>query len=436
MKNIEVLFKAMTRQSIYMVILFGFILAIFTSSVSALQFSLGYTDDGPRGQKITEITMRGEIVSGDASQLRSILINLPQNKQPISFVLDSPGGNLMEAIEIAKVISQIESFTKATVGTEKAETEICASACLFAYLGADFRYLGSNGRIGIHQFNELNSDMTASDGISLAQEVSSELLRILEVREVDPALLQRMGKTKIENIDWVPDHLLREWKVVTGDVVKEISEIRNVDGRLSLVRKQLSIHGQNGITFTCHNDMLLVNVFFDGPGFRGIGQMLLIIDGIEYNVEDFRRMKDVEGLTPVSFFVPAELLSNTAKAKDLGARIISHSGKESYTYNQLVLDNELNDLVIECIPELKEQTEQSGIIDIWSTMILHENTDFIGNDLTEDGFRDVTFSECQEMCSQYVQCKAVSYVIMQKLCWMKSSAKSSRKAIGVVSATK
>jgi hypothetical protein len=415
------------------------VLAFFSMTMTAyaLDFDVRTSSDVSKSERSAEIFMRGEIISGDVDRLKSILADFPSRSfKFVSFILDSPGGSLMEGLELGKTISQMDEFTKTVVGTNTGKQEICASACVFVYLGADFRYLGDNGRIGIHQFNDLKSKLKGHEGIALSQEIMSELLTYITSREVNTAFLERMGKTGIEQIDWVPAELLREWKVVTGDVVKENSIYSNANGKLTLTMVQLSVTGNNGISFACARDMVYAIAFFDDPGFEGVGSFFLTIDEVEHNIKDFRVANDPNGKTPVAFFIPHHLALATANAGSLGTRIASHNALTDFSYKQSILDEKLKKFIIECVPELKASSTPSSTASVWKSMTQHPNTDFVGSDLTRNGVKNVSFNECQEICNEAVECKAVSYMVDKRWCWLKSSSQKKRTANGVISATK
>ncbi|AXI45524.1 hypothetical protein C1J03_05430 [Sulfitobacter sp. SK012] len=111
------------------------VLAFFsmTTMAYALEFNVRTSSDVLKSERSAEILMRGKIVSGDVDRLKSILADFPsRNLKFVSFILDSPGGSLMEGLELGKTISQMDEFTKAVVGTNTDKQEICASACVIA----------------------------------------------------------------------------------------------------------------------------------------------------------------------------------------------------------------------------------------------------------------------------------------------------------------
>lgn len=415
------------------------ILTIFSMSATAMamDFDVKSSDTKSALDSFVEVTLSGEIVPGDAGRLKLIMAEIDDlDVEYISFIIDSSGGSLLEGIELGKLISSRSEITKAFVGADQSSSAICASACVFVYLGADFRYIGAKARIGVHQFNDPDTALKGYEALSLSQEISADLLNYIVGRGVDPAFLERMGKTEFDGIDWVNADLLREWRVVTDDIIEEVSVFQNAKGKLSLMRKQLSVNGQNGITLSCLREMVFAIAFFDKPKLEGIGSFQIIINGTLHAIPDFRVANDASEFLPVAFFVPTDLASAVANAQSLGARIVARDGHRDFRYDQKVSDEKLKDLAIECVPALRDVLENQNTGDVWKSMTKFPDIDIVGADLTQKGIQNITFDECQEICTEYVQCKAVSYVISRQWCWPKSSSEKKRPTAGVISAEK
>jgi hypothetical protein len=86
------------------------------------------------------ITITGEIQSGD--ELKFKQLSLAYNKAVVA--LDSPGGSLIPALEIGKVIKINEHPTVVVDGS------ICTSACALIWVAGSTKYLSRAGRIGFH----------------------------------------------------------------------------------------------------------------------------------------------------------------------------------------------------------------------------------------------------------------------------------------------
>lgn len=93
-----------------------------------------------------KLKMSGEIAQGDYKKLyyylkdnspRSAFLGLGQAE------LDSPGGNIKEAMKIATLLKKIYPFVYVN--------NTCASSCLLLWLSGSQRHIGENGKIGIHR---------------------------------------------------------------------------------------------------------------------------------------------------------------------------------------------------------------------------------------------------------------------------------------------
>lgn len=124
---------------------------------------------------ITYLTFKGEIVRGDARKLAQVLID---NGPSISLInLNSPGGNVAEAIEIGEMIKALR------IDTTVQKNAKCASACFFMWMNGSMRKAGwvgsrSFGTVGLHRpyFHTLqNSNASLSAQNSLMARVSNYL---------------------------------------------------------------------------------------------------------------------------------------------------------------------------------------------------------------------------------------------------------------------
>lgn len=107
---------------------------------SAMEISSSYREGTQFMHPILTISMSGEIVHGDAAALRAELLKYEGRPlTEISFEFDSPGGSLLEGILIGQVIATLPEDTTSRVAG--GNSPICASACVYAYIGADFRFI-------------------------------------------------------------------------------------------------------------------------------------------------------------------------------------------------------------------------------------------------------------------------------------------------------
>jgi len=93
------------------------------SAVSAATFKSVVTKDGK-----TIVLLSGEILEGDAESLKTAIKTANDAGKLVSGVrLNSPGGNLLEALKLADVVRY------AKVATNVSGNATCASACFLVY---------------------------------------------------------------------------------------------------------------------------------------------------------------------------------------------------------------------------------------------------------------------------------------------------------------
>lgn len=86
------------------------------------------------------ITIAGEIQPGDDTKFRQLSVAYSN----AVVALDSPGGSLVPALEIGKVIKINEHPTVVIDGS------ICTSACALIWVAGSTKYLSPGGRVGFH----------------------------------------------------------------------------------------------------------------------------------------------------------------------------------------------------------------------------------------------------------------------------------------------
>jgi hypothetical protein len=124
------------------------------------------------------LILEGKIVSGDYNKLRDFLGNKKSNFEKISggVFLASPGGSIVEALKIGRLIRALRLSTDAPPGPATGSPKFgeslitpsqlinpkvnygCASACFFVYVAGVYRHLSWAGRLGVHRPYQLESE--------------------------------------------------------------------------------------------------------------------------------------------------------------------------------------------------------------------------------------------------------------------------------------
>jgi membrane-bound ClpP family serine protease len=124
--------------------------------------------------------------------------------------LESPGGHILPALQIASIIQQR--------GLNTYVGRYCASACTIAFLGGQQRWLSPGARLGFHQAH--------APGMPSGQ--ANEYLRTAyEKLHVPPAFIARALRTPPTDL-WFPTQAeLRATRYATGETPADIFAIDN-----------------------------------------------------------------------------------------------------------------------------------------------------------------------------------------------------------------
>ena len=152
-----------------------------------------------------QLIIRGDLDIGITTAVRSTLAAHPQIR---SVVLQSRGGHIYEGRGLAKLFTEQEIATY--VYAE------CSSACTTAYIGGKQRYIGSQGKLGFHQYRvETTKTSQFAHFYDLRAEQQRDIA-LFKVRGIDQVFLSRVFDQPANRI-WFPDHAtLRGAQVVNG----------------------------------------------------------------------------------------------------------------------------------------------------------------------------------------------------------------------------
>ena len=151
----------------------------------ALQLMLVAVEPSP----LVLVSAVGRIAPGDSERLRAFLAALPKNDRLYGFAVDSPGGNIFEATEIAALIRGHTILVPR--GGE------CASACFLLFAAGAHRIVAGDARIGVHSASEAGA-LTRN---SLA--FTDAVVRDLREDDVPSAIIAKMAATAPDRMAWL-----------------------------------------------------------------------------------------------------------------------------------------------------------------------------------------------------------------------------------------
>ncbi len=159
---------------------------MFVGLSSALAGSLFFTTAGDGAQDVSstsvtvaeaEIRIEGEITSDSANLFAAVMKSHPEIK---TVSLNSPGGRVFPALEIARAINASGLTTSVPSGEE------CYSACTLIFLAGKERV--AHGKLGVHQVSGVNDP-------SLTQMTIARIYEDLVTYNAPSYLVSRMLRT-------------------------------------------------------------------------------------------------------------------------------------------------------------------------------------------------------------------------------------------------
>ena len=179
------------------------ILGTLTRPVLAADLSYG-------GLHNRRLIIGGEIVAGDADRLYE---EITHHKPPLWITLNSPGGNVAEAIRMASLIAGLR------VSTEVPPNGICGSSCFFLFLAGEPRNafgVGGPGlvfddsalwgRVGLHRPfmpKEFFNNVDTSEAVNTQRELMKRVSSYLESQMVPRRLIELMMTRPSTQVYWM-----------------------------------------------------------------------------------------------------------------------------------------------------------------------------------------------------------------------------------------
>jgi hypothetical protein len=136
------------------------------------------------------MSMTGKIELGDYNKFIDVFRNLPEDIIVVGILLNSPGGNIAEALKITEVIKGQH------IGTMVAPDSRCASACFLIFAAGERKVASNRSFIGVHSLTTINvgeDDSAKSSTVDVARYCSTEL-------KVPPDIIGKMVSTPASSI--------------------------------------------------------------------------------------------------------------------------------------------------------------------------------------------------------------------------------------------
>jgi len=145
-------------------------MALISGSADAMTFGSFPIDNNDNSRII--ISMTGQIDRGDYTKFINVFRSLPEHTVVVDFVLNSPGGNIAEALKI------IEAIKGQHIGTMVASDSQCASACFLIFSAGERKVASDRSFIGVHSLTTIDvgeDEYAKSSTVDIARYCSTEL---------------------------------------------------------------------------------------------------------------------------------------------------------------------------------------------------------------------------------------------------------------------
>lgn len=385
---------------------------------AAMEISSSYSEATQFMPASLTVTLSGEIVPGDAAALKAELLRYQGRPiNDISFEFDSPGGALMEGIRIGQVIAARPEDTSSRIAGSSAP--ICASACVYAYIGSDFRFIEEGAELGVHQFYT-QDELTGSDALAMGQELTSIILTYLQGRGVDSEFLADIVSARGDSMVWVDHQRLADLGVVSQGVKGQSVEYVNYEGEISLRVEQDAIVGQNRIIIGCGDQGPYGIAFLEEPPMPFAGPFMVHAGGYDHTIHEFGYIEHGDGVTIAGFQITPQVAAEIAGASAIGGKVFNLDKTIFYGFAGEVVDPKIRDMVDGCMRRFFRSAPPPPSEPAPMPRMTRQNgMDLRGADLLANGIRDISLDECERQCLAASDCAAVSYVIDMQWCWPK-----------------
>jgi len=158
------------------------------------------------------LILYGAIENGDARRFRAYLDALPNVPEVV--VLNSPGGIVGEALEIGRMIRDLDFSTMILPGT------LCLSSCPYILAGGSERRVSLSGAVGLHQhYYETPGYMPVFLAVEDIQRSQGETMAYLIEMGVEPGVMVHGLRTPPNDI-----YVLIESELLESGLATEIFE--------------------------------------------------------------------------------------------------------------------------------------------------------------------------------------------------------------------
>jgi hypothetical protein len=194
-----------------------------------MTFSVATPPSCPRSTCPALIIAQGEITQDSYRSFDAVVRTLPPHT-PV--VLNSNGGSFVGGILLGLALRQNGSAVLVPRGG------VCASACVYAFLGGVVRHAPEGARIGVHRFFAVNR-YTGQRSMAYERSVTSRATALLtnyvQAMGVSPSFVDLAARVEPSEIHFLNRRELQQYRIVTGGASGVRRAIRH--GRVAAHRR-------------------------------------------------------------------------------------------------------------------------------------------------------------------------------------------------------
>lgn len=185
-----------------LVMLLTALMALIAPHAEAIEISI------ERGNATSKILVSGPIERGDAERFKAYWKENAYDSWNFIISLDSPGGNLLDGLEIGRFLrkvganTEVQRYQRPISGGYYADAvpgAECYSACALAFMGGVERDIPEGGTIGFHQFYG-GGGSSAAEAMEITQHISALIAGYLRDMGAKPELFELMSGTSPDNM--------------------------------------------------------------------------------------------------------------------------------------------------------------------------------------------------------------------------------------------
>ncbi|MGP6086937.1 hypothetical protein [Antarctobacter jejuensis] len=211
------------------------------------------------------VVIDGQIEPGLTDRLRR---EFPEGIEGRRLYLNSPGGNLGEALKLGRYIRSTGLIT--LIGAKRAErfnedgskkflegdfpkAGICESACVYAFIGGQERYLADGQTLGLHQFRAEKGEINSQS----AQVIAGDLVSYMVEMGVDARIFKLASGTGSDDMYRLTHDQALQYDLITPRGYEPFFMEPYRNGVIASSRRASPTNGYdlaNQITFLCRNN--------------------------------------------------------------------------------------------------------------------------------------------------------------------------------------